>query len=237
MIQFKQYPSIGRASDEAWMERVRGAVDPETLFAVQEKVDGANVSIITDGETVRMARRTALLEPGEHFFGWEAVLDRYEWPVCHIFNRLSLKYPEMTAVAVYGELFGGAYPHPNICNAPGRKPVQKGIWYAPGHDFYAFDIYVFTDGGGFFLPVQEANALFSTAGLLYARNLYVGPLDKCLSYPCSFPTTLPAELGLPPIENNLCEGIVLKPLAPIILPDGARVAVKMKIPSLPSGEH
>ena len=238
MIQFKQYPSIGRASDEAWMERVRSAVEPETLFAVQEKVDGANVSIITDGETVRMARRTALLEPGEHFFGWEAVLDRYEWPVCHIFNRLSLDYPEMTAVAVYGELFGGAYPHPNICNASGRKPVQKGVWYSPWVDFYAFDIYVFTgDGSGFFLPVIESKILFSAAGLLYAWNRFVGTLDDCLADPHVFPTAIPRELGLPPIDYNLCEGIVIKPLDPIILPDGARVAVKVKNPAFQSGNH
>ena len=237
MIQFKQYPSIGKASDEAWMERVRSAVKPETLFAVQEKVDGANVSIITDGQEVRMARRTALLEPGEPFFGWEAVLDRYEWPVCHIFNRLSLDYPEITAVAVYGELFGGAYPHPDVCNAPGRKPVQKSVWYSPWVDFYAFDIYVFTgEGSGFFVPVLDAKILFSTAGLLYARNRFVGTLDDCLAYPHVFQTAIPGELGLPPIGDNLCEGIVIKPLDPIFLQDGSRVAimVKREIPSLRS---
>ena len=69
---------------------------------------------------------------------------------------------------------------------------------------------------------------FSTAGLLYARNLYVGPLDECLAYPCAFPTTLPAELDLPPIKGNYCEGIVLKPLDPVVLTDGTRISVKKK---------
>ena len=49
-----------------------------------------------------------------------------------------------------------------------------------------------------------------------------------LAYPCAFPTTLPAELDLPPIKGNDCEGIVLKPLSPVLLEDGARVAVKKK---------
>ena len=83
---------------------------------------------------------------------------------------------------------------------------------------------------------MEANALFSDAGLLYAWNRFIAPLNDCLAYPHVFPTAIPGELGLPPIDGNLCEGIVLKPLIPIYLPDGSRVAVKVKreIPSLRS---
>ena len=83
---------------------------------------------------------------------------------------------------------------------------------------------------------MEAKALFSDAGLLYAWNRFVGLLDDCLAYPHVFPTAIPAELGLPPIEGNLCEGIIINPLTPIILPDDTRVAVKMKreIPSIRS---
>ena len=208
MIQFKPYPSIGNAADAEWMALVRECVSPETLFAVQEKVDGANVSFLCDDLDVRMARRTAILKPGEKFFGYQDVLEHYSGHVYHIYNLIRLSHPDMTSIAIYGELFGGAY--------------------APTYDFYAFDIYVFTADGGYFLPVMEANSLFSTAGLLYARNLFVGPLDDCLAYPCLFPTWIPAELGLPPIGDNLCEGIVLKPLDPIVLPDGGRVAVKVK---------
>ena len=142
----------------------------------------------------------------------------------------------MTSVAVYGELFGGYYPHPDVAPDPVGWPVQKGIWYAPGHDFYAFDIYVFTKDGGFFLPVMEANALFSDAGLFYSWNRFVGLLDDCLAYPHVFPTAIPGELGLPPIDGNLCEGIVLKPLVPIYLPDGSRVAIKVKRSVIESGK-
>ena len=236
MIEFKPYPSIGNAADAAWMAQVREHVEIGTLFAVQEKVDGANVSFLCDDLEVRMARRTAILDPLEPFFGYQQVLERYSGHIYHIYNRLRLSYPEITSIAVYGELFGGYYPHPDVAPDPVGWPVQKGIWYAPGHDFYAFDIYVFTKEGGFFLPVMEANALFSDAGLLYAWNRFVGLLDDCLAYPPVFPTAIPGELGLPPIDDNLCEGIVIKPLVPILLPDGSRVAIKVKrgIPSLRS---
>ena len=228
MLQFKPYPPIGNHTDAEWMARVREAVPEGALFAVQEKVDGANVSFLCDDLSIQMARRTAILTPLENFFGYREVLERYTGHIYHIYNLIRLSCPEMTSIAVYGELFGGAYPHPGVPIKRQVRPVQRGVWYSPGHDFYAFDIYVFTKDGGFFLPVEGANALFSTAGLIYARNLFVGPLDKCLSYPCSFQTTLPVEFGLPPIEDNPCEGIVLKPLHPIILPDGSRVAVKVK---------
>ena len=231
MIQFKPYPSIGDAADAAWMAQVREKVEMGTLFAVQEKVDGANVSFLCDDLEVRMARRTAILDPLEPFFGYQQVLERYSGHIYHIYNRLRLSCPEMTSTAVYGELFGGYYPHQDVQPDPQGWPVQKGVWYAPGHEFYAFDIYVFTSGGGFFLPVMEANALFSDAGLLYAWNRFVGRLDDCLDYPPSFPTAIPGELGLPPIEDNLCKGIIIKPLDPIVLPDGSRIAIKKKNPT------
>ena len=228
MIQFKPYPSIGNAADALWMAQVRENVATGTLFAVQEQVDGANVSFLCDDLDVRMARRTAILDPLEPFFGYQAVLERYSGQIYHIYNLVRLAYPAVTSIAVYGELFGGDYPHPDVAPDPVGWPVQKGIWYAPGHDFYAFDIYVFTEKGGFFLPVIEANTLFATAGLLYAWNRFVGLLEDCLAYPHAFPTAIPGELGLPPINDNLCEGIVLKPLVPIFLPDGSRVAIKVK---------
>ena len=231
MIQFKPYPPIGNHTDAEWMARVRETVPEDTLFAVQEKVDGANVSFLCDDLDVRMARRTAVLDPKESFFGYQRLLERYSGNAYHVYNLLRLRCPEMTSAALYGELFGGAYPHPGVApDHRAKQPVQRGTRYAPGYDFYAFDIYVFTEDGGFFLPVREADALFSAAGFLYARSLFTGRLDDCLSYPCAFPTQIPAELGLPPLRDNFCEGIVLKPLDPILLPDGSRVAIKVKRP-------
>jgi Rnl2 family RNA ligase len=229
MIQFKPYPSIGNAADAAWMAQVRDVVPEGTQWAVQEKVDGANVAFLCDDLDVRMARRRAILERQEKFFDYEDMLDRYSGNIYYIFNLIRLAHPEAKSIAVYGELFGGVYPHPDVPAGRSVKPVQLGIWYAPGYDFYAFDIYVFTgQDEGFFLPVIEANTLFSSAGLIYARNLFVGSLEECLSYPCAFQTVIPMELGLPSIENNLSEGVIIKPLSPVHLHDGSRVAVKVK---------
>ena len=78
------------------MARVREAVPEGTLFAVQEKVDGANVSFLCDDLTIRMARRTAILTPLEHFFGYREILERYTGHICHIFNRIRFSCPDMS---------------------------------------------------------------------------------------------------------------------------------------------
>ena len=79
--------------------------------------------------------------------------------IYHIFNLLHLSRPEMTSIAVCGGITDG---------------LERKV-------FYAFDIYIFTSEGGFFLPTDEANTLFSTAGILYSRSLYAELLEECLS--------------------------------------------------------
>ena len=85
-------------------------------------------------------------------------LERCSGKIYHIYNLVRLSRPEMVSIAVCGGITDGP----------------------EGQDFYAFDIYVITEEGGFFLPVDEANTLFSTAGLLYSRSLYSDLLDGLL---------------------------------------------------------
>lgn len=48
---------------------------------------------------------------------------------------------ELTIVKVYGELFGGCYPHKDVTPSKNKvKRIQKGVWYSPYVRFYAFDI-------------------------------------------------------------------------------------------------
>ena len=79
--------------------------------------------------------------------------------IYHIFNFLRLSRPEMTSIAVCGGLTDGEN----------------------GKVFYASDIYIFTENGGYFLLQDESNALFSTAGLLEARSLFAGLLERCVA--------------------------------------------------------
>ena len=61
-----------------------------------------------------------------------------------------------------------------------------------------------------------------------AAPLQIGPLQELLEYDPFFETTLPALLGLPYVEDNIAEGIVIKPLEPRFLSNGSRVIIKKK---------
>ena len=106
--------------------------------------------------------------------------------------------------------------------------IQKGVFYTPGHEFYGFDIYVFTKDGGYYLSVDETNALFESEGFFYARSIFTGLLDDCLKYPNQFQSKIAEWLGLPAIEDNVCEGIVIRPVTPYYLRTGSRALIKSK---------
>jgi len=55
-----------------------------------------------------------------------------------------------------------------------------------------------------------------------------GTFRECMEYPNKFQTFIPKLLDLPEIEDNICEGIVLKPVIPLRCVDGTRVIFKNK---------
>jgi Rnl2 family RNA ligase len=106
--------------------------------------------------------------------------------------------------------------------------IQKGVFYSPVHEFYGFDIYVKEAETGRYLPVDETDSFFDGGGFIYAKTLFRGVLDECLKYPNDFQSHIAGWLGLPPIEDNICEGIVIRPVEPVYLRNGARLLLKSK---------
>jgi Rnl2 family RNA ligase len=137
-------------------------------------------------------------------------------------------YPEVEGVTIFGEMFGGIYPHPDVANDRKIMNIQKGVFYCPQHEFYAFDLYIRIAEKGRFLDADEANALYERGGFFYAKTLFRGTLEQCLQYPNDAMTLIPEWLGFPPIEDNVCEGVVIRPVKPSYLSNGARVLLKNK---------
>ena len=225
---FKKYSSVENSFEEEYIEKVRWQMPSDLKYAVQEKVHGANASFLCDGNDIKFAKRTALIEADEQFYGYADVLAHYRDKILALTKDVMGKYPDTTQVSIFGELFGGGYPHPDVPAIRNMVPVQKGVYYCPGHDFYGFDIYVVNGNEGFFLPVEETDALFEKHGFFYAKTLFTGTLDECLAYPNAFITHIPEWLGLPPVEDNICEGIVIRPVVPMFLRNGTRVMIKSK---------
>ena len=227
-MQFKKYSSIENTFDKDFIEKIRAKISDNQEFVVQEKVHGSNCCFTTDGRNVNFGKRTGFVEPDEKFYDYTELLERYRERVIALFSDIKAKYSDLQTLTIFGEMFGGKYPHAEVKNNNKTMVIQKGVYYCPQHEFYAFDLYINTCDTGFFLSVDAANDFFEKRGFLYARTIFRGSFDECLRYPNQFPSQISAWLGLPPIEDNICEGIVIRPAAPIYLSNGARVLLKSK---------
>lgn len=117
-------------------------------------------------------------------------------------------------IMVYGELFGGVYPHKDVEDF-GFLHVQKGVYYCPQIEFFAFDVSVKVTGkDAQWINYDLAMDLFDQTELFYAKPLHTGTLKECLDYDIKFNSTIPALLGLPALPKNQCEGIVVKTVEP-----------------------
>lgn len=118
------------------------------------------------------------------------------------------------------------------------KPVLTRVQYSPRMEFFPFDVFVVLPppataepggggGGGrppqpdephgFYLGFAELLRVLHAAGFeVYASPVARGTLPELLQLDVgSMPSTLPAQLGLPPLSEagrpNLLEGVVLRP--------------------------
>ena len=146
----------------------------------------------------------------------------------NLFARVKSQHPEVVTISVFGEMFGGLYPHNDVKANRKLTLIQKGVCYTPEHEFYGFDIYLSDGENGWYLPVDEVNEIFEAEGFFYAKTLFRGALAECLKYPNAFPSKISEWLGLPSIEDNICEGIVIRPVTPMYLRNGSRVLIKSK---------
>lgn len=222
---FKTYNTIENAYQTRTIEQIRMQGFGDEVFVVQEKVHGANFSFFTDGKEIKIGKRTAFIEKGEKFFNAHEVLEHYRKNVMDLFQRVKSIHPQTETVVIYGELFGGGYKHKEVEPVKNAVKVQKGIEYAPHNEFYAFDIKL---NGTTYLDTDVVNQMFEETGFFYAKIVFQGSLEEALKFPNVFDSKIPGWLGLPEIENNICEGTIVKTLKTRYFGNGSRVILKNK---------
>ncbi|MFF2658517.1 RNA ligase family protein [Kitasatospora sp. NPDC058032] len=208
-------------------------------WVAAEKVHGAHFAVVCDREGVRPAKRRELLgdDALDDFFGVSRI-----WPALAVAAaRLAAAVREgsgpAAVVTVYGELAGGGYPHPEVPAADGVQPVQTGVWYAPGLHWLLFDATVETADGRCWLADRALREAATAAGLTCVPALGHGALTALQELPATFPSRVPALLGLPGLPGNLAEGYVLKPAGPWPPEAGPRPLLKVKQPAFAEDER
>lgn len=223
-MKFKKYNTIENSFQKEFISAIIEQGFGDLDYIVQEKVHGTNICFITDGQSIVCARRNEIIMENETFYNVHIVMEKYKNQILALYQDIANQYLTKT-ISIYGELFGGGYPHPDIPIDHKSQLVQRGIYYAPSNDFYAFDILI---NGESYLNTEMVNQLFEKHKFLYAKTLFKGNLSDCLSYPNAFKTTIPQEFNLPELEGNICEGVVIRPIKPLFLKSGERIIVKNK---------
>lgn len=222
---FKKYNSIENAYQTKMIDQIKMQGFGHDIFIVQEKVHGANLSFFTDGKEIKMAKRTDFIEKDDKFYNAHQILERYRNNILELFQKVKNIHPEIETVIIYGELFGGGYKHKNVEPVKDSIKVQNGVDYASYNEFYAFDIKL---NGITYMEVEIANSIFEETGFFYAKTLFQGILEEALRFTNTFNTYIPSWLGLPEIEDNVCEGTIIKPIKTRYFGNGARVIIKNK---------
>lgn len=228
-FEFKKYSEIENSYRTEFLKKIHelGYDDPMISYVASVKVDGANFCVsIDENDKMHYSKRTMELERGDTFYNWESAMQHDNVPekvkqIKHLLNAVE--------VNVYGELAGGKYNHPNV-SKENVSAVQGRVQYAPFVFFYAFDISIVDNTGRrYYLDEITFDKICKEVNLIRSIVVKTGTLQECLEYPNDFQDPVAQTIfGLPPIKDNITEGVVIKPINPIWLPNGARLIIKNK---------
>lgn len=215
-MKFTKYTSIENAYRQKAVFNIQSYFNDET-FIVQEKIHGSNFAIYVDETGVKYAKRSGFISNLESFYRADLISNRLEEKAKKLFKSL----PEASSISIHGEIYGGSYPHKDVESVKNVKMVQRGVFYSPDVEFIAFDMKI---NGEYIDPLEMNNHLdyFKIPRLDVLKK---GTLQECLDYPNEFNSNLH---GLPELENNTCEGVVIKSVKPLRDPRGNRAILKNK---------
>lgn len=236
-MEFVSYQKIGESLEKIGLAEAEARALSRAEWIASEKIHGANFCVMSDGHHVECAKRKATLDASEFFFGYREVVGQLVPAVLELAAIAAEELAEELAqVSLFGELFGGGYPHPEVPPVDGVEYIQTGVAYSPGLELFFFDVeLVCAKRGRFFLDFDDAQALVERVGLMWNRALVRGSLTDVMCAPVEFSSTIPRRLGLPELdEPNLAEGLVIRPARERVIETDAgpvRPLIKRKIAS------
>lgn len=232
---FKKYSSIENHYREEFINKIKEQYPEETKgkWAITEKVHGTNIQLGYDGTNYTIGKRTGYLGEDENFYNIDKLAEHYKPSIIAIYDECKERY-NCDSILVFGELFGGSYPHKDVAQDSKSKKVQKGVYYYPSNEIMFFDIFMFTREQGRYLSVKEFEDVMSKVvnigyqEVFFQGSILVDGLDNAIKYPNDQPSQIYLRWGLPEIEDNIREGIVIKPYEKDLYMGQTRVIIKSK---------
>jgi Rnl2 family RNA ligase len=209
-MKFVKYPSLENAYQKKFLNFIyMQGLDKQCDWTVTEKVHGANFAIYVSTDEVKFAKRSGFLAQGESFYNHEAVVEKYRDAIVKAQKFMTEEghvYPKQ--IILCGEIYGGYFS-----GVSAGQRVQKGVEYCPHNDFVVFDAF-YSDVDGENMQVLQQGFLqgfCEETGFMLNPVLFRGTLEECFKYSNEFKSTIPALHGLESLEENTCEGVVIKP--------------------------
>lgn len=240
-MTYHKYPHIENHYLSAFIEKIYNNVAnaDEIDWEVTEKIHGTNVQIATDGVEIRVGKRTSPITEDENFYNALNVMKFMRKPIALLWEALKSTHSNMVQLILYGELFGGCYPHPDVPAVIGESKIQQGIWYSPVKSWMCFDMAVeYADGTFEFIAPSMKRSLCAEYNIPHVPVIgIVRGLKEALTWCNAQPSRVYSRFNLPPIEGNSMEGIVMKPEYHDIEMGFDRCIVKSKNPDFEDKKH
>jgi len=211
-MQFIKYQTIENHYNGRYLKNIKEYIPLESQWIILEKIHGANFSIITNGDDIICCKRTGILKNDEIFFNYQKIIKKYKNDIIEIFQQIKINYCDVKEIQIYGEIFGGKYFDKKI-----KMCVQKEIQYHPDIEFMIYDIRINVNEKNMYLNYNDLIEIVCKTNLKFIPILFQGTFEDTLNYDVNFITIIPRLFGLPNMDNNFAEGIIIKPLLPIII--------------------
>ena len=206
MKTFLKYRSIGNHYREEFLRKILFDGHSSGEWVVLEKAHGANYSISYDGKDFKQGKRNGWIEENENFNGSNRVLESNKERIDWVYDVLKTAN-NFETITFWAEICGGKYIHPDVERDNNSKQVMKEVSYSPSNILYVFDI----DMDGKYMDVDSMAETCRVHDIFHSRILFKGTMEECLEFDTNFNSKIPEWLGLPPLEDNLCEGVVIRP--------------------------
>ena len=230
-MKFEVYDRMMNHDHQKTLDKIyeQGGAFPSRTWCLTEKAHGAHFDIAWDGidkDDIRFWSRKRVLSKDENFNNYIKIRDALERCMQRAYSLVATETNVKGGfdLIICGEIIGGTYPHKDVESVMNVRRVQKGVFYHPDIIFYAYDIKI----NGEFINYYSAYRILKMSLFFTAEILFEGNFEECMKYPNKFQTTIPNLLKLPEIEDNICEGWVLKTIKPERFIDGGRVILKSK---------
>lgn len=240
---FHKYPSIENSYREEFIEKIKLHGYADQPYCITEKIHGSNTQICYDvkKQEFEYGKRTCAIEVGEACYNVQNCFEEIKEAVVDLAIYLTLTLTkELASVTVYGEVFGGCYPHEDVKKDNKASKVQKGVYYSEHNKWKTFDIAyrLIDDECTYFLCGYDFFDACNAVGIDTVPLLKVADnLNLALEYPNNGESVVYKDYNLPKLADNIMEGVVIKPWKADLWMSQTRVIIKNKSEKFKEKSH